>query len=175
MKSNKTSVLLGLVVFAAILAIVSVVYWNSRYVPTTVTEIDFEEYVSEASDNIYRNEVYRFGFQAPDGWVVDELGTTVMVNAPDIESGRSFIVEVTDLAADEYKAVREAEGEYARVFDEQDDVPGYDQGELFKVSTVIGTDDTILFVRHQGRNFIINFHEFNEAHQAILQSFQFLD
>lgn len=175
MKSNKTSVLLGLVVLAAVLALISVVYWNSRYIPTGTTQIDFEDYASEASDNIYRDEVYRYGFQMPDGWTANEQGLTTYINAPDIESGRAFIIEVTELSADEYKSVREAEGEYARVFDEQEDVPGYDQAELFKVSTAIGTDDTILFVRHQGRNFILNFHEFNEAHQAILQSFQFLD
>lgn len=159
----------------AIVAFIAAIYVNGRYVPSAAPSIDLEEFASEASDRIYRNETYRFGFQFPKGWTVQESGTRVEVIAPALVQGRNFLIEVTELSSDEYKSSREAAGSFASVFDEQEDYPGYEQAELFKVTTQEGTDDTILFVRQQGRNYVLNFHEFNEAHQEIFQSFQFLN
>ena len=175
MKSQKISILLAFVVLTAILALTSLLYWSNRYEPTVGVGIDLEDFVSEAEDTIYRNESYRFGLQSPEEWIVEENGRSVQVTPPDIVSGRAFFIEVTDLSAAEYKATREAEGEYAVVFDELEDIAGYKDAERFNVSTAFGTDDTILFIVQSNHNFVLNYHAFNKTHQQILQSFQFLD
>ncbi|PIR47432.1 hypothetical protein COV06_03160 [Candidatus Uhrbacteria bacterium CG10_big_fil_rev_8_21_14_0_10_50_16] len=166
------SVFLGMVVLTGVIVFVGALYWKSAYIPSKPLEIDYSAYVSETSEGVYRSEAYRFGFQVPTGWTVQESGKRVSVIPSSIVSGRAFYIEVTQLSSEEYKAAREATSESVRVFDEQTDVAGFDHTEKFKISTEIGTDDTILFMTLPDHNLVFNYHEFNEAHQAILQSFQ---
>jgi len=174
-KKNTISALLGLLILAVVIAFVLFLYWKSQYIPSGPLKIDYGDYVSEMADNIYRSETQRFGIQIPAGWTVEESGKRVSISPPSIVNGRAFLIEVTQLSSEEYKAAREATGEAVRVFDEQRDVAGFEHAEKFKISTELGTDETVLFITLPEKKVILNYHEFNEAHQQILQSFQFLD
>lgn len=173
--SNRNSFLLAFLVLLLGVGGVLGLYWQLRYIPISVEQVDFTDFASEASDTIYRSEAYRYGFQTPVGWKVEESGTRVIAIPPKLSGEQPFQVEVTTQTLEEYKGTREALGEYARVFDEQKDVPGHEDAVQFKVSTATGADDTVLFIRRRERNVVLNFRAFSEAHQQILQSFQFLN
>lgn len=175
MKRSSLSPILGGVVLAAIIAVVAIVYTQKRYVPTQSNQIDLQDFVSESEDRIYRNTTHWFGFQFPDGWTVEETGEQVSVLPPATQNAAPFTVTVTDLSADEYKLTLEAANANARVFNEIQDIPGYERAQQFQVTSATGADDTVLFLTHKGINLAVTYHAFSEAHQEIYQSFQLLN
>lgn len=167
------STILGVLTMFILVVVVLLVYLNNRYVPVGGT-VDLNEFVYEGQGEIYRNEGLGFGFRYPKDWLVRAEKGEVSVSPASAQDGRPFLISVREVELEPFKEELEEE-RGTTVFREDKDVPGYEEATELKVSTASGLDTTVLFIRHDEKSYILQYHDFNETHQGILGSFQFLN
>lgn len=172
---NKIVGIILLVALAAVVVLALLSYFGNRYRPSG-EGIDINEFVHESDLEIYRNDSLNFGLQHEGDWSVvpGAVGEVSIVPSSSVD-GRSFVVTVVDeMTIEQYVSSIEEGGELV-IFEEVETIPGYDTARLLKASTASGLDSTILVIEENERLYILDYHDFNEAHLRILSSFQILN
>lgn len=173
MKSKRhLSIILGALAIFILVVAVLLIYLNNRYVPRG-GEVNLSDYVYDGQGEIFRSEAYGFGFRYPEGWVVKGEEGEFSATPVNVQDGRPLLISVRTVTLDGYKEELEEE-RGTTVYREDENIPGYEDATELKISTASGLDTTVLFIRHDGRSYILQYHDFNEAHQDILGSFQFI-
>ena len=164
--------IVGLLLVVVVVITVLLIYLNNRYVPRGC-EVNLSDFVYEGPGEIFRSEAYGFGFRYPEGWVVKGEDGEFSATPVSVQDGRPLLISVRNVMLEAYKEeVEEERG--TTVYREDKNVPGFEDATELKVSTASGLDTTVLFIRHDGRSYIVQYHDFNETHQDMLGSFQFL-
>ncbi len=171
--SRRLSLIVGVLLVASLVVAVLLVYLNNRYIPSG-NDVDLNEFIYDGQGEIYRSEAYGFGFRYPKDWSVRASEGEIEVVPLNAQDGRPLLISVRNIALDAYKEELEEE-RGTTVYREDKNVPGYEDATELKVSTASGLDTTALFIRHDGKSYVVQYHDFNETHQDILGSFQFLN